>query len=136
MAQYEYGLGLAADEIVYLEEMPVPTYPFMVNPPRGNFVPYSIKNDRGDGHISGHGWPKDTWSFDVLYQNMIDYLRSTYCPGQSANLYISTRNDSGVFAVYYGILAWPSQDQMSKRNFNGTYLGLTFELRRLELQGD
>ena len=133
MAQYNYGIGTTLLGIIYFEDMPVTGWPHKIYPPRGNFKPFSVQNDRGDGQVSGHGWPMDVWTWDTLYQSMVDYIRTTYCPGPSASLFFSTRNDTGAFATYSGILVWPSQELMSKRYAMGKYLGLSFELRRLQV---
>jgi hypothetical protein len=99
--------------------------------PKGRFIEYTVPVDKIDGHRAGHGAPMAIWEFDILTQAMVNTLRSTYCPGYSANVYINTRKNDGSYAKYSAIMIWP-QDQMEKRNFNGRYLGLQFEFRQLE----
>lgn len=131
MSIYDYALGTSFPPTNIETLLTLPGFPNGLVP-RGRFYEASILSDRLDGHRSGHGWPYAIWVFDVLTQDMVNILR-TICPGYSANVYLRTRNNTGAFADYSGIMLWPTQDQMDRREFNGRYLGLEFQFRRLEL---
>lgn len=100
-------------------------------PPRTEFYEAGSFSDRLDGHVSGAGYPKAVWTFDVLRQSMVDKLR-VICPNCSAGVYISTIDNTGTYKTYSAIMVWPVE-QSKKRQIGGKYLGLQFEFRHLEL---
>lgn len=126
MPRYSYGLGLSLATLTNLESLATPIYP-----PRGRFYEASVFLDRADGHVAAHGFPYTIWLFNTLTVAMIAHLR-LFCPGQSAEVYISTRNSADAFAIYRGVMIWPSKDQMDKRLRANFYEDLEFTFRRLE----
>jgi hypothetical protein len=65
---------------------------------------------------------------------MVDKLRAL-CTGYSADVYITTPDNSGTYKTYSAIMVWP-QAQAQKRQVGGKYLGLEFVFRRLVLIPD
>ena len=123
MAVYSYEIG-STSSTTNLEALGV-------NPPRGEYVPWSQTYDRADGVVASDGYPLARWHFDVLTQSMIATLRSTSSvSGKSGTCYIKTRKDDGTFAKFSCVMIWPD-DLMSKRVFKDTYLDVTIEFRRL-----
>lgn len=128
MAQYYYAIGTSTGDIINLEGGVTP-----VNPPRSAYTEWSRVYDRADGLVGADGWPGATWTFDVLTQAMVDYLRG-YCAGKSAAVVICTRGGDGVMGLYSGVMEWPD-DLLKARSFGGRYLGASFRFRRLAALG-
>lgn len=128
-ASYGYEIGTTSST-TNVEALSTP-----LNPPRGLFFEASIFNDKADGHQSAHGFPYAVWTFDILTEDMVTQLR-TFCPGQSAAVYIVTRvppDDLGPeqFVKFQAIMVWPSKDLMNKRRAGGRYLGVEIQFRQL-----
>lgn len=125
---YSYALG-TSNPPTNLELFTDP-----VNAPRSYYREAAAFIDRADGSQSAQGYPWVVWEFDTLTQDMIDELRAI-CPGQSADVYLTTRIYDGSFDTFSGVMLWPSADQMEKRvgaeNGVGIYSGLQFTFRRL-----
>lgn len=134
MAIYDYQIGTSLAGLTNLESLATP-----VRPPRGRFVEKSLLFDRADGHVSGHGSILVVWSFDVLTVAMVNQLRQ-FCTGQSAAIWIKTRvppdsiSSVETFRIYNGIMIWPTQDYMERRQIGGKYLGLEIQFRQLEVR--
>jgi hypothetical protein len=99
--------------------------------PQDNFRRAAELVDLLDGHVAGQGYPACVWSFGVLTQAMVDQLRAL-CPGFSADVYIRTRRNDGIYEDYAAIMVWPLNESDS-RNPGRRYLGLAFEFRRLSV---
>jgi len=127
VALYSYEIGTTSST-TNVESLTVP-----VNPPRGEYVPWSRTYDRGDALVGADGYPVARWKFDVLTQAQLGQLRtSSGVSGKSGACYIVTRTDAGTFSKFSCVLVWPD-DQMARRAFNGRYLDLVFEFRKLVL---
>lgn len=128
-ALYDYALGTTNPPDNLEDGFAIP-----INPPRGYYRESAAVIDRADGSQSQQGYPWVEWEFDTLTQDMIDELR-VICPGQSANVYLTTRILDGTFDTFSGVMLWPSQDQMQQRasgaGVNQVYNGLKFTFRRL-----
>jgi hypothetical protein len=111
-----------------------------IRPPKGRFVEASILLDTPDGHVSGHGSPAATWLFDVLTIEMVAALRA-YCPGRSAAIYLRTlvapdsQNAGESYRLFDGIMVWPTEEYMSRRQVGGRYMGIEFQFRGLTAHG-
>ena len=123
MPLYSYEIGTTSST-TNLESLTTP-----VNPPRGTFVEWSRTYDRADGLVAADGYPVASWHFDVLTQAMVTQLR-TFCSGKSANVYIKTRKLDNSFVKYSAVMIWDDK-QMEKRVFNGRYLDVEIEFRKL-----
>jgi hypothetical protein len=131
MATYPYALGSDYASLTDLETLLASEgYP-RGTVPRGRLYEASVFNDRADGQVAAHGFPYCIWVFDVLTIPMIATLR-TFCPGQSASVYLKTRNQADAFVTFSGIMVWPTPQQMDKRQVGGKYLGLEFTFRQLQ----
>lgn len=137
MPVYNYEIGSTLAGLANVETLLVETgYPRGTTP-RGQYFEFSILNDRGDGHVSGHGFPYAVWTFDVLTVSMVNTLRQ-FCLGTSADIWIRTRvppdelTSTDQFRIFRGIMIWPTQEYLSRRQMGGKYLGLEFTFRRLE----
>lgn len=132
MPRYEYSIGLTKAGLTNVESLATP-----LNPPKGLYTEATAIFDKADGNVSGHGFPVVTWIFDVLTVAMVAQLRS-FCTGQSAEVWIKTRispdslTSTDGYRVFNGIMIWPSQDYMTKRQMGGKYLGLEIQFRRLQ----
>ena len=130
MTIYSYAIG-TSNPPTNLEALTVP-----VNPPTGRFFEAAQWLDMADGNQKGQGFPWARWDFMSLSQQMVTQLR-TFCPGQSADVYIGTRINTGAFALYSGIMLWPGKEQFERRigaNLAapaGFYQNLQFTFRRL-----
>jgi hypothetical protein len=126
---YGYEIGLTELGLTNVEELTTP-----VNAPRGKFNPASVYIDRPDGSQRGLGFPSCVWHFDSLSAAMLAQLR-TFCPGYSADVFITTRLLDDTFASYSAVMIWPSPEQMEARTGGGSktgfYQGLEFTFRRL-----
>lgn len=103
-----------------------------VNVPRGTFEEWSATFTKADGSVVGHGYPRATWHFDWLSQDMVDQLR-TFCAAgnKSASVHIVTRRYDGTFVKYSAIMHWP-EDQLSMREARDFYTNAVFEFTRME----
>lgn len=134
MTIYSYAIG-SSNPPTNLESLTVP-----VNPPTGRFFEATQWLDMADGNQKGQGFPWARWDFVALSQAMITQLR-TFCPGQSATVYIGTRINTGGYALYTGIMLWPGREQFERRigaNLaapTGFYNNLQFTFRRLTYVG-
>lgn len=99
--------------------------------PVGRYFEAAAFTTRLDAGQSGQGSPRAVWTFSVLTQTMVNTLRGI-CPGFSASVFITTRNNTGTFETYSGTMIWPAADQMQRRQFRGKYTGLEFEFRNLQ----
>lgn len=134
MAIYDYQIGTTLAGLTNLESLATP-----VRPPRGRFVEKSLLFDRSDGHVSGHGSILATWLFDVLTVAMVGQLRQ-FCTGQSVEIWIKTRvppdsiSSTESMRIFNGIMIWPTQDYMDRRQIGGKYLGVEIQFRQLEVR--
>jgi hypothetical protein len=132
MPVYGYEIGLTTTT-TNVEELTTP-----VHPPRGRWYEASIFNDKADGMVSAHGFPRCVWLFDILTEEMVSQLRTFVGTSQSGEVYIVTRvpptaaDDGELFVKFGAIMVWPSRDLMDKRNAGGRYLGVEIPFRRLE----
>jgi len=128
----QYEIGIDVPSLTNLESLTTP-----VNPPRSIYSPASIFIDRADGSTVGRGFPWTIWQFPSLDKAMLDQLR-IFCPGYSEPVYIQTRIQDDTFAIFSGVMVWPSKEQMEKRigagKYVGFYQGLEFIFRRLVLE--
>lgn len=126
---YSYAIGTTAPGLTNLESLTVP-----VNPPKGYFNPAAVYVDLPNGTQRGLGFPTVIWRFDSLSAAMLAQLR-TYCPGYSANVFITTRILDDTFDSFSAVMVWPSQEQLEKRagaaQNAGFYNGLEFTFRSL-----
>jgi len=99
--------------------------------PQDRFYEASAALDKLDGGQLDQGWPYVVWGFGVLSQAMLDNLRAV-CPGRSAAVYLTTRDDDGDFATYTGLMLWPL-NLAEKRQLGGKFVSVEFTFRRLEI---
>lgn len=104
---YDYQIGVASGSMVKLELLATP-----VSYPKGFYRPYSEEKQLISGLVRGVGYPVATWQWDVLPRAERDMLR-TFCPGQSANVYIRTKtmDSSDSYANYAAVMVWPTQEE-------------------------
>jgi hypothetical protein len=74
----------------------------------------SVKNssvlELADGTLRGVGAPAVVWHWNVLTDAQRDVLRAL-CPSKSANLFISTPIDSGIYYEDFScVCIWPVQE--------------------------
>lgn len=103
MADYEYAIGTAADNLQNLED------DLGVPPPHpAPHIEWGAEYQAGDGLVYGDGWPSVVWHFDFLSATHLAALR-TYCTGKSAQVYIKTLEpDLTTYGTYQAIMVWPT----------------------------
>jgi hypothetical protein len=130
--QYNYKIATYAAGVAglnYLEAISG-----LKRPPRGFMTLYPVEYDGGDGRTVGDGYPSCKWVFDWLTQAQLNALRAYVLIAgvylQSAQVYIRTRKDDGVFANYLAWMHWP-RDCEDKRQLGGYYEGVEIEFTNL-----
>ncbi len=80
--------------------------------PRGLFTPFTQAVTLGDGGVRGAGWKTAEWRWGFVTRAQRDALRA-YCPGASAEVYISTRtvDSSDAYGVFRARMLWPQQEE-------------------------
>lgn len=103
----DYQIGVASGSMVKLESLATP-----VTYPKGFYRPYAEEKQLVSGLVRGVGYPVAIWQWDVIPRAERDMLR-TFCPGQSANVYIRTKtlDSSDSYANFYAVMVWPIQDE-------------------------
>ena len=103
MADYEYGIGLAADALQNLED------DLSIPPPHpAPFREWSSAYTCGDGRVRGDGFPSADWHWDYLSAVHVAALRA-YCTGKSASVYIKTlKADRTTYGTYLVVMIWPT----------------------------
>jgi hypothetical protein len=99
--------------------------------PQDRFYAAEQTLDRVDGHQADQGLPYVVWAFGVLSQAMLDNLR-VICPGRSADVYLTTRDDDGNFETYTAIMLWPV-NLAERRQLGGKFVSVEFTFRNLEV---
>ncbi len=81
-------------------------------PPRGLFTPFTQAVTLGDGSVRGAGWKAAEWKWGFVTRAQRDILRA-YCPGASAEVFISTRSvdSSDAYGVFRARMLWPQQEE-------------------------
>jgi hypothetical protein len=122
MARYEYAIGTTVESMQYLFQL-------KVKAPKQAFNPYSRLLSTNDGGEDGTGWPVAEWYYSFLTQTERDTLK-TFCPGQSADVYVRTLNDDLEWTTYRAKMLW--QFEAPEINNNAT-IRLTLRFRLLEV---
>lgn len=112
-AIYSYAIG-STNPPTNLESLTVP-----VNPPNARPVEASQFLETADGGMRSQGFPWTRWDFDTLSQAMVNQLR-TFCPNQSANVYITTLLLDGTYATYSAVMWWPNQQAEKRTKGSGS----------------
>jgi hypothetical protein len=135
MTEYDYKIAAYASGVNGLTNLE--SISALARPPRGFMTRYPVEYDGGDGRTVGDGYPSCKWVFDWLSQAQLNALRAYVLIGgvylQSAQVYIRTRKDDGVFANYLAWMHWP-RDFEEKRQVGGKYEGLEIEFTNLVVQ--
>jgi hypothetical protein len=102
MADYQYAIGTAADNLQNLED------DLGIPPPHpAPHTEWATEYEAGDGRQYGDGWPSVTWRWAYLNATHLAALR-TYCTGKSAHVYIKTlKPDLTTYGTYYCVMVWP-----------------------------
>jgi hypothetical protein len=122
IAAYDDGINA----LTALSELIVP----ILSPPQAPFKPYAELEDLGDVTKLGIGWPSAEWRFPVLQVDELAQLRE-YCPEASAEVYISTIDDVGVYHSYLAVMVWPEEPPIIRA---GQVTDLVIRFDRLEEQ--
>lgn len=103
MADYQYSIGTAADNLQNLED------DLGILPPHpAPFTEWAVTYEAGDGMEHGDGFPSAVWNWDYLSAAHVATLR-TYCPNRSAHVYIKTiKADMQTYGTYYCVMTWPA----------------------------
>ena len=77
--------------------------------PKWEYYPNSQELVLGDGTVRGGGWATAQWHWDVMTEVQRDWLR-TFCPGQSAEVYIQTpmTDNAEALGIFYAVMIWPT----------------------------
>jgi hypothetical protein len=113
-----FKIGLTSGTLVNIESM---TGKIMV--PSWDYQPYADEIKLVNGRTRGIGYPVVTWHWGFMRVEGYNYLKTTYCPGKSAALYINTPvSTTGVklarltYKTFACVLVWPSEPEKSGRN--------------------
>lgn len=129
MTEYSYAIG-ASNPPTNLESLTVP-----VNPPNGRYFEAGQFLEVADGGMRAQGFPWTRWDFDNLSQAMIDQLR-TFCPDQSADVYITTKMLDGTYETFSAVMWWPNQQSEKRAKAAGEkqfHQELQITFRRLQV---
>ncbi len=119
-----YSIGLSLGSLVNLEQFAVP-----IIPPKSTYTPGGRLLSLGDFSTRWVGFPRATWSWDILRRHQRDSLR-LICPEplSSRVVVFTTRvNDfSDEFRTFSGTMIWPpeSKDFGYRPGFSVQFVGL------------
>ena len=110
MIHEDYAIGTSFGGLTLLNELNVFSTPYgsPVTRPHWAFQDGGVF-DLDDGSQRVIGLPKAQWRWDIITDDEREALR-TFCPGVSAEVYISTYNNDDVDTVhsYRCVLLWPT----------------------------
>lgn len=103
-----FGIGTTALNITDLASLATP-----VEYPRSTYLPVATAKRTGANTVRGLGLPVAIWEFQLITLAERNKLK-TYCTGQSATVFISTKKDDDTYDEFECTLIWPVDDT-SKR---------------------
>jgi hypothetical protein len=98
-----FRIGTTASNLVTLDSLGLPPVSMAA------FRDYTDPIELASGHIRGGGWSAVEWRFNYLDFTQIAALRA-YCTGASADVYIETLNNAGVWDIYTAVMRWPEEE--------------------------
>ena len=98
-----------------------------VEDPQPTPTHYSQLLDLGDGSPRGMGWKRCYWRWAYIDVGDVQTLQ-TYCPGESATVYIKTVGRSAGMEVYQALMVWP---QVEPAEVSNIYEDFVIEFRKL-----
>ena len=103
--------------------------------PRGLGVePFSVYRVATSGLEYGDGYPRVTWTFDVICQAQLDALLNLLGEAQSAVVYIRTRNTDRTYSYYKAIMHRPRPGEEMTPSYNNHWRDVSLRFTRLEDQ--
>ena len=97
----DFGIGVSEGGITLLSDLATP-----VSNPHSDYFPYSGQDELQDGTVRGKGWPLAVWDHGIAPLEEREMLK-TFCPGKSAEVYISTKMPDGTFGEFAAVMIWP-----------------------------
>jgi hypothetical protein len=97
--------------------------------PASEFYDYSESLPTGDGGRVTRGKPYAIWKWaGHMPTDLFNALRTTYCPGGSASVYIRTlKADYATYAYYTAKMIWPELDSYSRNAKGYTDVRIRFD---------
>lgn len=133
MAQYKYEIGTSIATLTNVEDITTKVL-FEGLAPRGMAVrPYSYYHVAASGREYGDGYPHTQWEFDAIPQDDKDTLNAYLNSGQSAEVYIRTRDEKGAYNIYKAIMHRPKQRDEGEYE-DGIWKRVIYRFTMLELQ--
>jgi hypothetical protein len=102
----DFQIGLTSVAMTNLEALATP-----LPVPRAPFNPYTRRQIAASGISIGKGFAYCQWIFSRLTPAQREQLR-TFCPGDSAVVYIRTMtNDGDAYANYQAVMHWSDSER-------------------------
>ena len=119
MSLSDFKIGLTSGTLTNIESLSTP-----LPVPRAPFKPYARSQMAASGLSVGKGFPSCIWIFSRLTPAQRTQLR-TFCPGDSAVVYIRTMtNEADAYANYQAVIHWSEE----RRDPARTHDRLEFEI--------
>ena len=134
MIHNDYAIGTTVGNLTLLWELNVWSTPYgsPVTRPHWAFQNGAGVKDLDDGSQRIVGLPKAQWHWDVITDDERNALR-TFCPGVSAQVYISTYNNDDVdnCHTYAAEMQWPIEkgevvEATQRTGFDLNFINLVF----------
>jgi hypothetical protein len=107
MSDY-FGIGLTADSITSLEDLPEPIMRDSAAI-QWQYLPYQISKRMGDGSMDEYGPPSIIWVVQLMNYDERNSLKS-FCPGASADVFIHSPKADKTWGDFACTIIWPDND--------------------------
>lgn len=116
----DYRIGLSIGTLATLSGL-------SVTDPDPLPVHYAKREELGDGTIRGVGYLMAEWRWARLYTSELNVLR-TYCPGESASVYIKTLNRNGGWQGFSATMIMPEVEPAYRADVYDDFVVIFTEL--------